>query len=102
MYKSLQPLCVTHEMCHKNEDQNPQNPALLINKIKNLGKKWWTPLTHMVGNVHGAVWETDTVPAHFVDQIFPKNNDFLGAVLNPEWETAVKLIKVNLKIRKMH
>lgn len=52
----------------------------------------------MVGNVHVAVGEANTVPAHFVDQIFPKNNDFLGAVLNPEWRTAVKLIKVNYKL----
>lgn len=56
----------------------------------------------MVGNVHVAAWEADTVPAHFVDQIFPKNNYFLGAVLNPEWKTAVKLIKSHLKMRKMH
>lgn len=56
----------------------------------------------MVGNVHVAAWEADTVPAHFVDQIFPKNDDFLGAVLNPEWKTAVKLMKVNLKMRKLH
>lgn len=56
----------------------------------------------MVGNVHVAVWEVNTVPAHFVDQIFPKNNYFLGAVLNPEWKTAVKFNKVNLKMTKMH
>lgn len=87
MYKSfLQPLWVTHAMWQENEHQSPQNPALLINKIKNLGKNCWIPLTHMVGNVHGAAWEANTVPAHFVDQIFPKNNDFLGAVLNPEWK----------------
>lgn len=71
-------------------DQSPQNAALLMNKIQ----KWWSALTHMAGNVHAAVGEANTVPAHFVDQILPKNNDFLGAVLNPEW----KLIKVNYKV----
>lgn len=95
---SLQPLWVTHE----NEDQSPQNPALLINRIKNLGQKCWAGLTHVVGDVHVAAGEADTVPAHFVDQIFPKNDDFLGAILNPEWKTAVKWIEVNLEIRKMH
>lgn len=45
----------------------------------------------MVGNVHVAAGEADTVSAHFVYQIFTKYNYFLGAILNPKWKTLMKL-----------
>lgn len=45
----------------------------------------------MVGNIHVAVREADTVSAHLVYQIFTKDNYFLGTILNPKWKTLTKL-----------
>lgn len=45
----------------------------------------------MVGNIHVAVREADTVSAHLVYQIFTKDNYFLRAILNPKSKTLMKL-----------
>lgn len=45
----------------------------------------------MVGNVHVAAREADAVSAHFVYQVFPKDDYFLGAILDPKWETLMRL-----------
>lgn len=40
--------------------------------------------TNMVWNVKIVMGQSDAVPAHFVDQVFPENEDLLAAVLDPE------------------
>lgn len=47
--------------------------------------------TNMVWNVKIVVGQSDAVPAHFVDQVFPENQDLLSAVLDPEkrWSALV-------------
>lgn len=40
--------------------------------------------TNMVWNVKIVVRQSDAVPAHFVDKVFPENEDLLAAVLDPE------------------
>lgn len=40
--------------------------------------------TNMVWNVKIVIGQSDTVPAHLVDQVFPDNDDLLAAVLDPD------------------
>lgn len=46
--------------------------------------------TNMVWNVKIVIGQSDTVPAHLVNQVFPENDDLLAAVLDPK---KVKKIK---------
>lgn len=38
----------------------------------------------MVWNVKIVIGQSDTVPAHLVNQVFPENDDLLAAVLDPK------------------
>lgn len=38
----------------------------------------------MVWNVKIVIGQSDAVPAHLVNQVFPENDDLLAAVLDPE------------------
>lgn len=40
--------------------------------------------TNMVWNVKSVIGQSDAVPAHLVNQVFPENNDLLAAVLDPK------------------
>ena len=52
--------------------------------------------THMAGNLSEVIWKMDTVATHFVHQIFPEDDNFLGAVLNP---VTTHFTQKNLKAR---
>lgn len=45
---------------------------------------FWAAETHMVWNVKIVIGQSDTVPAHLVNQVFPENDDLLAAVLDPK------------------
>lgn len=44
----------------------------------------WAAETNMVWNVKIVIGQSDAVPAHLVNQVFPENDDLLAAVLDPK------------------
>lgn len=44
----------------------------------------WVAETYMIWNVKIVIGQSDAVPAHLVNQVFPENNDLLAAVLDPK------------------